>query len=89
MSSSRCTDNVTFFDPNLTLVDSPVSNDQSDISSIHKSNIYHNVEVIVSCLDESYVSSEIFPAVFNICRKDRKADGGGVFLGVKDTLVCY
>ena len=51
----------------------------------------HEPDIIVGCeshLDSSYLSSEIFPASFNICRKDRSAGGGGVFLGIKDTLVC-
>ena len=46
MSYSCWTNNITFIDPNLTLVDSPDLNDQSDISSIHKSSIHHNVKVI-------------------------------------------
>ena len=40
-----------------------------------------------SHLDDSYLSSEIFPPGFNVYRKDRIAGGGGVFLGIKDTLV--
>ena len=51
----------------------------------------HEPDIIVGCeshLDSSYLSSEIFPASFNIYRKDRSAGGGGVFLGIKDTLVC-
>lgn len=50
----------------------------------------HEPNVIVgseSHLDDSYLSSEIFPAGFNIYRKDRTAGSGGVFLGIKDTLV--
>ena len=39
-----------------------------------------------SHLDHSYTSSEIFPAGFNIYRKDRAAGGGGVFLAINDTL---
>ena len=38
-------------------------------------------------LDDSYLSSKIFPAGFNVYRKDRIAGGGGVFLGITDTLV--
>ena len=50
----------------------------------------HRPDIIVGCelhLDDSYLSSEIFPADFNLYRKDRIAGGGGVFLGIKDTLV--
>lgn len=50
----------------------------------------HKPDIIVGCeshLDDSYLSSEIFPAGFNVYRKDRIAGGGGVFLGIKDTLV--
>ena len=50
----------------------------------------HKPDIIVSCeshLDDSYLSSETFPAGFNVYRKDRIAGGGGVFLGIKDTLV--
>ena len=46
-------------------------------------------DIIVGCeshLDNSYTSSEIFPAGFNIYRKDRTAGGGGVFLAINDTL---
>ena len=41
----------------------------------------HEPDIIVGCeshLDNSYLSSEIFPAGFNIYRKDRTA-GGGVY----------
>ena len=40
-----------------------------------------------SHLDDSYLSSEIFPAGFSVYRKDRIAGGGGVFMGIKHTLV--
>ena len=49
----------------------------------------HTPDIIVGCeshLDNSYTSSEIFPAGFNIYRKDRTARGGGVFLAINDTL---
>ena len=42
---------------------------------------------LVSHLDDSYTLSETFPVGFNIYRKDRVVGGGGVFLGIKDTLV--
>ena len=50
----------------------------------------HKPDIIVGCeshLDDSYTSSETFPVGYNIYRKDRAVGGGGVFLGIKDTLV--
>ena len=48
----------------------------------------HNVDIIIGCeshIDQSFLSSEVFPPNFTVYRKDRTI-GGGVFLCVSDYL---
>ena len=52
---------------------------------------HHDPDIIFGC--ESKISPEkatysIFPQNYTIYRKDRDSNGGGVFLAVKDTLIC-
>ena len=43
----------------------------------------HNIDIIIGCeshIDQSFLSTEIFPPNFTVHRKDRSIGGGGVFL---------
>ena len=49
----------------------------------------HQPDIILGCeshLDNSFVSSEVFPDGFNISRKDRSIGDGGVFVAVSSRL---
>ena len=49
----------------------------------------HQPDLILGCeshLDNSFVSSEVFPDGFSISRKDRSIGGGGVFVAVSSRL---
>ena len=51
---------------------------------------HHSPNVIIGC--ESKISADqatysIFPENYTICRKDRTANGGGIFTAIRDNLV--
>ena len=64
-----------------------VTNKQSELVTFVN---LHDIDILCgteSHLDETILSSEIFPQNFNIFRKDRNIHGDGVFAMVKNTLL--
>ena len=46
----------------------------------------YDIDIVLGCksfTDQSFLSSEILPNLFEIIRKDRYLGGGGVFIGIK------
>ena len=50
---------------------------------MHKLDLLTGIE---SCLDETIMSSEVFPSHFTVYQNDRNRHGGGVFILIRNEI---